>query len=165
MNNFPEITDENMGGCLSFRFAPYEDVLSFPTAVNGVITSPVIFKPGKGFLTGYASPGSLSLDQDQKDTPAGPAYTVLAKAFYPGSSADAASLFAEMAWHRYILEITDASGKLRLAGTPETPLRFIHRHKTGSLAADRSGYETEFSTVQAKPCPYYELPGQGSPVL
>ena len=144
---------ENMGGAPSFSFAPYQDVNAIPSRGDGS-AGPIEMKAGKSFSQGYASAGSLLLNEKPEPSPAGTLYKISIPGFYPKPSKAMLKLFAEMLGQRFIVLVTDNNGDTSIAGNPTEPLAFSYARSTKQVAGERAGYDFEFSGTLTQSCPF-----------
>ena len=144
---------ENMGGALSFSFSPYQDVNAIPSLGDGS-AGPIEMKAGKSFSQGYASAGSLLLNEKPEPSPAGKLYKVSIPGFYPKPSKAMLKLFSEMTGQRFIVCITDSNGDTSIVGNTAEPLAFTSARSTKQVPAERAGFDFEFSGTLTQPCPF-----------
>ncbi|HNW52860.1 MAG TPA: hypothetical protein PKN21_01265 [Bacteroidales bacterium] len=159
MNNFTDFDfHEILGGASTYKFIPVTDVVSIPLPVNGIITDAITLVSGKQWFTGYASLGSLQLDESWEDTAAGRVNNVTIKGFYPDIDNSMLSILEEMLSYRYLVQVTDAMGKVRLGGSLTEPLIFNFARSTKAIPAERPGYEFQFSGKLKTSCYIYQEP-------
>jgi len=156
MKNF-ESSDlfETLGGCQGFSFTPVNRIAAFPEAFASRVSSAIALVDPFTLLEGYASPGSLLFNESTKQTPSGMLYSISVKGFYPGTSEGMIALFHELSADRFVVLVTDKSGKTRLAGSLREPLSFSYQYSSKSAANERSGFEFVFSGEMTAPCPVY----------
>jgi hypothetical protein len=159
MNNFTEFDlHEILGGASSFKFIPVTDVSLLPLPVSGIITEAITLISGKQWFTGYASKGSLQLDESWEDTEAGKVNNVAVKGFYPDIDNSMLDMMADMLNYRFLLQLTDQNGAVRLCGSTTEPLLFSFVRSTKAAASERPGYEFQFTGRMKTPCYIYQEP-------
>lgn len=159
MNNFTEFDQhETFGGIRTFKFIPVADVSSIPLPVDGIILDAVTLVSGKQWFTGYASRGSLQLDESWEETAAGNVNNVTVKGFYPDITTNMPGVLDEMLPYRYLVQLTDQNGNVRLCGSISEPLGFSFARSTKAAPAERPGYEFRFSGRMKTPCYIYQEP-------
>jgi hypothetical protein len=155
ISSFPTKAIANMPGIQSFLFSPYQNIASIPPAPGKKIITPVVFKPGYGFLTGYSTPGLMNLVETGAQDANGPIYDWLITGFYPGDDDSIIDLFTNMEIDRYVVLTKDNSGILRLVGI-NAPLNFVSVYDSGKEpGTDAKGYTFTFSGQSALRAPRY----------
>lgn len=140
MNNFTQFDlHEILGGASDFEFIPVTDVSAIPLPVDGIITDAITLVSGKQWFTGYASQGSLQLDESREETAAGNVNNVTVKGFYPDISSEMLSILEQMIPYRYLVQVTDMMGNVRLCGSLTEPLTFSFMRSTKSSPSERPG--------------------------
>jgi len=159
MNNFTQFDlHEILGGACDFKFIPVTDVSTVPLPVDGIITDAITLVAGKQWFTGYASQGSLQLDESREETAAGNVNNVTVKAFYPDISTAMPAILEEMLPYRYLVQLTDLNGNVRLCGSLTEPLMFSFIRSTKASPSERPGYDIQFAGRMKTPCYIYQEP-------
>ncbi len=140
---FPE-NHSNIGGCSRFDFIPSDHVQSILVNTFFNTVSLIELKNGTSFLSGYASKGSLSYNEDMRQNDAGLHFLTKITGFYPGLTAQALTILRKMTEHCHIVVLTDNNGRKRLIGNLCTPLEFTFKQQTGRNVSQRNGFEFTF---------------------
>lgn len=155
MKNFIDFNMESMGGCESFLFAPKEDILLIPPAVDNVIAQEVQFPGSKAFYLGSSIMDTLSFSEEQQDGDPGASFKTEITGMVPKLTAEYLDLFNEMRRHRFVVQVKDNNGQTRLCGNKESGMKFWFKQSTKSTPAGLNGFEFGFSLLSDKPAPFY----------
>lgn len=145
MNDVNKFTDDNLGGVMLFKFIPVDDVSSIPTAVNHIIPTGVVLKPGCRWYEFYGTIGTIEFTEKKQDSEAGAFYKKSLKAITPKVRTELDLVFNEMKNRRFILDVTDNNGIRKIVGSIEAGLKFSDESNTKSEASQRNEYSIEFS--------------------
>ncbi len=154
MNNFPEFDMESMGGNSSFKFSPIENIASIPDAINDVITSDVVFKPGCAWYDGLALQNSLDFSEEQKKSDAGESFQTNISGMVPKLTHEYLAQFNEMRRHRFVVQITDNNGNARISGSVLAGMQFAFDQKSKNTPSGTSGFSYSFSLDHEDPSPF-----------
>ncbi|OIN59797.1 hypothetical protein [Arsenicibacter rosenii] len=127
----------NTGGVFLLRFAPLDSITAIGTEVT--------FAAGARWLSCYGSEGSLSWEEQQKDTDNGPVWELSVQAFLPGDSAAIRARLAAMTTRRFVLECEDNEGLVRRAGAVGAGLTFSYSFSPGANPGERRGNRITFA--------------------
>ena len=145
ISNFPTKKLYNPGGLRKFIFLPEQMVNSLPPVLDGLISHPFGLVPGVSWSNGYATTETLEFKEEMKDSVNGPIFSQEITGFVPGDQIALISLMQKMIGNPFIVQIIDASGQLRVAGSHGYPLLFSATFSTGSARSDAKGYQFKFS--------------------
>jgi hypothetical protein len=94
------------------------------------------------------------LEENAEETDAGTIWNISVQGFLPGSpSAGLRTQLDEMMRQRFVLEVTDLNGDRRQVGTPEHPMSFSYRNRSGQQVGDRRGLSLIWSGPMTYPPP------------
>lgn len=158
MNNFPDFDQtDNIGGCVSFQFIPFEDVASI-NIIDSTKKS-ITLKAGKSWFTGYATQQTLKYTEKQKHTENGIYYDKSIVGFVPKDTEDILELFSEMENQFFIIRYIDSNGQEKVAGTIDEPLKFTSDFDTGNDTSSRNGHFFTFEAESTEKAFYYYAEG------
>jgi hypothetical protein len=155
ITNFPAKSMVNQGGYKSFKFLPFDGVISFPAITSGMCVAAVEIKAGYSWLKGYATPETLSFAEPLKDSENGNYYEQNVSGFTPGNTPQLISLLEEMENQRFLLQLNDFKGIPRLIGYPGNPLKFNADFLGEALRNGRKGFTFSFRTESVFRAPVY----------
>ncbi|MGN2373481.1 hypothetical protein ACTFAO_07455 [Sphingobacterium spiritivorum] len=154
MKSFPNRSILNPGGLSEFYFIPFSAISKIPAMYNGALVQSFDFKPGAKFLKGYASSESLKFSEKASKSDNGTFYDQELQGTYPGDSAEAQTLFAEMEaiGNQFFIVFSDMLGKQRLAGYGGN-LEFVSQ-----FDSENKRYSFSFSGNTLERAPLYPFP-------
>jgi hypothetical protein len=127
---------DNMGGVLKIWAVPPADI----TISENVVT----FSKTTDIVVLYASPGSMSFTEKQKDGAGGTFFDVELNGFIPNDSKETSELIAYMCRRRWMVIYIDQNENYKVAGTVTNPLRVGFDLDTGSDTPNRNGHAVKF---------------------
>lgn len=146
MAGLPHFKTENLGSVLKIQAAPVEAFLSFPTLVAfSVDEAQIKFRRNAAWYDIYCTPQTMGYQQEGKEDGNGTSFSQQVVGFVPGDEPD-----LEQAWltlfygHLWILRITLATGRVKLIGSPTSPLTLETRQSTGTTPGDAAGTQITF---------------------
>jgi hypothetical protein len=158
ITNFPSKKIYNPGGYTGFQFIPYYNVLTYPMISAGSAVVPVGLITGASWLTGYATPGTLSLTEEAAVDANGVIYNITIGGVIPGDKPELADLLQRMENNVPFLAIMrDSLKKLRLVGSPAVPLVFSSAFASGALKSDFKGFTFKFTGQCLYRAPQYNV--------
>lgn len=154
VSNFPPIDcGVNLGGILSFRFTPVENVESIDYNPISQIFYDITLKSGKIWYDGYSTFEKKLVNSVQNESPNGPLYKNELKGFFPGHNWQVEKLFNVMVQFgaKFIVDYTDNNGERVLLGTIENGIKFGYEYTTQDLVKKLHGYNYRFYHDSALP--------------
>jgi hypothetical protein len=151
----PRFRAENFGSVLKIEIAPYLAFSIFkPDSKATIRNAGLVLANGHEWTSVYCSPESMGLQVDEEYVPAGKLYTVQIPGFIPGEDIEAAEPLLVFDTIPVVARLTTANGKIRIAGTPETPLLLTAPSNTGIVPDARAGRAFLLTGQQQLP-PFY----------
>lgn len=150
MQGFSRLSESNLGGCKSFKFAPESYISSIGIATNLNITT-ITFESGYDWLTGYATFESLKFEEKQKNSRNGVQYDIIISGFIPKDNSTDLVNLNEMKSKKFIVVVEDNNNNERIAYW----CKFTFDRATQSKVDQRNGYSFSFYTSMNNPAPFY----------
>jgi len=142
MINFPKPAD-TLAGINKFWFTPADNIGAMGDVINNQLQG-LSFTSGNDWLTGFGVYNTRSFSEQKKETAAGIYFARSFKMFYPGFSQAVINQLELMKLRRFIIAFKDNNGLFKIAGTPDNPLNFTYKLRTGKSGSDAQGIEIEF---------------------
>jgi hypothetical protein len=156
ITNFPDKPVYNLGGYLSFIFAPVSTVIGDQRYVSGNAPSATVsFVAGRNWLSGYATRETLVFTEEPQFDDNGNFYNLTIAGFVPGDNPQLEQILYEMENQRHLVVLKDAGGVLRLAGSKKQPLSFSASFASGGARSDIKGYNFKFTGSASLRAPQY----------
>ena len=155
LTNFPKSNSYNLGGLRSFQFVHRSAISAWPGIFNGKVLTPISLKEGFEWLTGYATPETLSFSENSKDEQNGPYYEKEITGFVPGNKDELIDLMNKMDGHEFVLIVKDPNNQTRLVGSHGFPLLFSSLYNSGAGRPDARGFNFKFTGVSIFRAPVY----------
>ena len=140
--NIPSVPD-NLGGLDKFFFIPVDDIDSIGDIINGKAI--ITLKAEKVWFAFYVSKGSLQFSEALKLDGKGEYFDAKLTGFTPQDSHELQAELLLMRSHRFACVYLDNNGKHKLVGSPDEPLHFSFKLKTGDTPAKRNGFDISFA--------------------
>jgi hypothetical protein len=147
--------EENIGGCVAFRFAPCSTIASIPKDYKNEVLHPVVFKSGYNWLVGWGIEESLNFKDEMRESPQGTFYEKSFSCIIPKAINDNEILYHLMRNDTFVLCILDSNGNWKIAGTIDEGLKFKASHTTGSNYSNLNHHAVEFYGNTIKPAHFY----------
>jgi hypothetical protein len=144
MRDFIQPFSDNLGGIITFKFIPSEDIDTIEMALNGVIEQEITLKSGKQWYCGYGTLGTIGYTEPGEESPAGTVYKRAFTAFYPKDNSEMNFLFQEMRNRLFVIDYRDSNGLRKVVGGIEEPLKFLSALNTQTDVPGRSGHNISF---------------------
>lgn len=143
----------NIAGNFQIRFVPVVGIQALPTpAIGGPTTAPT-FRAGYRWFLAYGTEGSKNYQEQENRSDNGPLWDVSISLFLPGDGADRRRVLAEMAPHRFVLEIEDNTGLRRRVGTLLETLEFSYSFGVDAQVGGKRGCTLSFKGSFTQPPP------------
>lgn len=156
ITNFPALAAHNSGGYSSFKFIPSIYITAFPSATNHIISAAVTTL--SAWLDGYATYETLKFEEETIKSSHGESYRPEISGFIPGESAELTQLLFEMEQiKKFVVQITNNRGKIRIVGSPGMPLEFASDFNSGSERISSKGFTFKFAGDSLNRAPFYQL--------
>lgn len=162
ITDFPQIDcPVNLGGILSFRFVPVEEVKNIQYNRYSFIYDDITL--WTDWLKGYSTFEKKLVNSILTSSANGSFYKNELKGFFPGHSFFIEKLFAIMAQigRRFVVEYTDYNGQRVLLGTKENGLQFSYEYTTQDAVKKLNGYSYRFYNDSETPRLTYYNVGAG----
>jgi hypothetical protein len=143
LNSIPYLETENLSGLTLISLIRVPDVLQFPDSYNGIATSAIIFKEGKGWSAWAATYRTSSFSRRAQDTQEGVLTNQELPFIIPRYTPAITSMLRLAERDEFIILFKDANGQEYLWGNPQKPVRFLFDQSTGS-GSGRNQYECKF---------------------
>jgi hypothetical protein len=147
--------DANIGGCISFRFAPCSAIESISKDFKNEVLHPVVFKEGYTWSVGWGIEESLNFKDDMRESAQGTFYEKSFACVIPKAINDNERLYHLMRNETFVLCILDANGNWKLVGTIDEGLKFKASHTTGANWSNLNHHAIEFYGATRKPAHFY----------
>lgn len=157
ITNFPLKSSYNPGGFRKFQFVPSYLVLNYPDIQSGQITQPINLLSGAAWLLGYSTPGTLVFEEEGTDTDNGKVFKQVISGFVPGDKLILMDLMNNMEGLPFVVQLTDASGHIRILGTHGHRLVFSAKYGSGGERSETKGYQFKFSGEAKYRAPVYNV--------
>lgn len=157
---------EIMGGVNFFQFVEIDKILTIPRQYSGEIGE-ILLKDENTFQNGYATPNTLEMIITPTDDDQGTIYDVRLTGEYPVVSPAMINKFRNMLNRKYLVLAKNSTGRSRVLGSVEEPLKFSFSEKSGKVASDRPAIQFSF-LGKSLHHPYYyaqEIIQPSAPVL
>lgn len=156
ITDFPAKPVYNQGGYSTFKFIPHLFITSFPAAVNHVISTAII--TSSPWLNGYATYETLQFNEEDIKSGHGKSYRAQISGFIPGEYPELTQLLFEMEqMEKFVVQLRNSQGKIRIIGSPERPLEFSSVFSSGDQRSSAKGYTLKFTGDELNRAPFYQL--------
>jgi len=139
-----------IGGICKWWYTPVENIDAWPVIdpLTQEYAEPPTLVGGAVWHGPVKVPDSkLGLDELEKFSGPGSFFEISLDGFHPGDERSSRVNLQNMRHHRYIIVAKQrAGGFYLLVGTPQSPLKFIHKYNTGKGSVATAGTEFEFKT-------------------
>lgn len=136
---------DNLGGLVKIQVIRKDDVVSIPDPVDGIIYGDIEFQEGAGFVTWDVTLETSKISTDDHSGKEGSSKTNRLPFSVPKNRADIRSMFLKAEDDEFIVLFKDAStGKTRIFGQLEAPVRFRFNHDSGDTFSSGNRYQGEF---------------------
>lgn len=135
---------DNLGGILTIQVARKVDIESMSDPVDGVVYGDITFFAGAGFVTWEVTGESARATSRSRASREGPSKGNRLPFVVPKDRADLRRMFELAEEDELVVLYKDATGKQRLFGHLDAPVRFRFDHDSGGSHADLNHYECEF---------------------
>jgi len=129
------------------------------------IYSDIILHPGKEWLNGYATQGTLRVTETPVFSSGLVRYSHRLEGFLPRDIPDLTRLMAAMANDRFIVLAKNAAQDRKLLGTIQTALRFSYNYDSRRIGDQQvNGYSYQFEAQCLEPAPFYYAAAPAAPI-
>lgn len=119
-------------------------IQALPTPATGAPTPVPTFRAGYRWFSCYGTEGTKNYQEQENIDDNGPLWSVSFSLFLPGDDADRRRALADMARHRFVLEVEDNTGLRRRIGTLTETLEFTISFGIDAAMGGRRGYTLSF---------------------
>lgn len=135
---------DNLGGILTIQVARKVDIESMPDPVDGVVYGDITFFAGAGFVAWEVTGESARATSQSRTSREGASKGNRLPFVVPKDRADLRRMFELAEEDELVVLYKDATGKQRLFGHLDAPVRFRFDHDSGGSHADLNHYSCEF---------------------
>lgn len=140
-------TTNGFSGFKTIQYAFIEDIDSLLLDISNllVLESNIVFKAGKSWNNLYFTPGTLNIEEKEKDNEGGKIIDFDIKLNYPGDTRSSSSELEMMRNRLYLIKIVDMNNNSFLYGTDTNPFSMSVEKKKGSSPSGAKHYEISFN--------------------
>lgn len=137
-------TGPNMAGIVELKLVRSDNVVTVPTAIDGVIYDSVEFLEGFGFVSWATTSQSVGIKSRHMSDLEGTSKRSSLPFSLPKDNPGVAQQLERAIDDEFIVLFRDANGNLKIFGTKENPVRFKFDYDTGKAHRGKNGYDCEF---------------------